>query len=319
MKKEGYQTRFTPNVSRGFTLIEVLVVVTIISVITAIIIVSLRSLIWKKSLDTATENLVNTIRFAQSQALASKGEETFGEITDPADWGVHVDLVNLPLQDDRFWTFQGTNYPGTGAQVYALPDDIRLSRLEIGSAPYVQIADVRFPHLTGEPQTAGSIVLAHRTTNEERVVTILPSGEVQVGAFTGSGDPAARITDTRHVHASLISAIPDSATITFDFPDPNSDVTIIAGSATTTGNILDYSTTVNNQNVRVHTHTPITDSQPLLSVMRARSENMIALSLTIDFQDGSGARTVVSYDGAGIATAGSAVRVEGGVPQFFIQ
>jgi len=303
---------------RGISLIEFLALVTLFIILAAIFIVPLISLLQKKNIETAAENMINVLRHAQSQALSSKGEAPMGQIAYPSDWGAHFDLVNLPLKDDRYWIFRGSSYPGGETQEYLLPQDVRISRLELGTQPYLQLGDIVFPHLSGEPQTTGSIVLAHRVTGEELMIAILPSGEVKMGASSISSDPSARISDTRHVHASLIRSIPATATLTFDYPDPASDESVLVSNAVS-GVILDYTATANSEAVRTHTHTPISDASPLFSINRDGRLNALPFTISIDFDDGMGAQAVVSYNAAGEVSAGPAVAVQGGETQLFIQ
>ncbi len=289
----------------GYSLIEVLVGITVFVVALAIIIVSLRGFLAKKSVETAAENLSNTIRLAQSNAIASQGDAPLGQVAYPSDWGVHFDLDGPgPIQDDRYWVFRGVSFDPAQSQVYMLPADVRLADLALGSMPYLDEINVIFTHVSGEADKSGSIVLAHRTTGDQVTVSVLPSGEVQVGTLTIPADSPTRVSDSRHVHASLITPLPANAVVTLDFPDSTPDVVITAGSYIA-NNIFDYTSTASSQYIRLHTHTPTTQANPLLSIDRDRRKNTLAVSVKINFQDGGGDRTVVSYDAAGVITAGS--------------
>ncbi|MCX6813817.1 MAG: prepilin-type N-terminal cleavage/methylation domain-containing protein [Candidatus Azambacteria bacterium] len=82
-----------PNdtISKGFTLIEVLVVLSIIVVITGIIIFNIGTERQNSALLRSAQNLSLNLRRAQSFALSSKIYKTVGV---PCGWGVHFNGAN---------------------------------------------------------------------------------------------------------------------------------------------------------------------------------------------------------------------------------
>ena len=64
--------------SRGFTLIELLLVVGILAVVFGLALPFALNTKFTNELDTATENLITTLREAQSQAIAAEGDTPYG-------------------------------------------------------------------------------------------------------------------------------------------------------------------------------------------------------------------------------------------------
>ena len=69
---------FSSTASKGFTLVELLLVVGILAVVFGLALPFALNTKFTNELDTATENLITTLREAQSQAIAAEGDTPYG-------------------------------------------------------------------------------------------------------------------------------------------------------------------------------------------------------------------------------------------------
>lgn len=78
---------------KGFTLIEVILVIVITGFLASVVIVNLRS---QKTLDRSTDEVISWLRLAQSQAISGKNESSTGyglffKPTEPQDYFFYTD------------------------------------------------------------------------------------------------------------------------------------------------------------------------------------------------------------------------------------
>ena len=116
-----------PAGRRGFTLMEILVVIFIVATISSMLVVNWRKNEERYKLQRAAQEMVQNIRRAQSMALA--GKEYNGEIPNES-YGVHFE----PNQPRSYFIFADEN----GNETYQPSDDIVVG-LEIPVADGVEI------------------------------------------------------------------------------------------------------------------------------------------------------------------------------------
>ena len=140
---------------KGFTLIEIMLVVALMIVIGSISVPVYQSFQVKNNLDVATYTIVQTLRRAQVLSQSGVGDET---------WGVHIESGSAVL-------FKGANYASRDIST----DEV--FEISTNIAP-TGIADIVFSKLLGEPQTTGDIILT-TSNNDTKTITINAKGTVE--------------------------------------------------------------------------------------------------------------------------------------------
>lgn len=139
----------------GFTLIEILLSIFLISILVAVAVPVYYTLLSRNDLDVAKNQIVQSLRRAEALALASDGDST---------WGLKILSGSIVI-------FKGTNYD-TGRDTNY--DEIYQTSSAI--TPSV-LTEVIFNKMTGFPQSSGSITLTS-TNGETRTITINAKGQV---------------------------------------------------------------------------------------------------------------------------------------------
>lgn len=140
--------------SGGFTLLEVLLSTTIISMLVGLSVPVYETFVRNNDMDLATQNLVLTLRRAESYARSVKNDDT---------WGVEVQATTVTL-------FRGTNFAGRDTnydESFSFPGTVTPSGL----------SEVQFAKFTAQPNTTGTITLTSTTTST-RTVTINAKGTI---------------------------------------------------------------------------------------------------------------------------------------------
>jgi len=138
----------------GFTLLEVLLSVTIITLLVGISLPVYASFVRRNDLDIAVQDMAASLRRAEAYARAVQGD---------AVWSVRV-------QSSSFTLYRGTDFAARNTaydETVDLPDTVTPSGL----------SDVQFAKLTAAPNTTGTITLTS-TTNDIRTITVNAKGMV---------------------------------------------------------------------------------------------------------------------------------------------
>lgn len=143
------------KLARGFTLIEVLLSVAIISLITGMSLPILTSFNDRNDLDLTTQSIVSQLRRAQTYSRGVNGD---------SQWGVYAQNSNAIL-------FKGSSY-ATRDTSYDEPTAISPAITVTGPSEFL------FAKLDGAPNTTGSLTLTNTNTNETRTITINAKGMV---------------------------------------------------------------------------------------------------------------------------------------------
>jgi prepilin-type N-terminal cleavage/methylation domain-containing protein len=141
---------------RGFSLIELVIVLSIMLMLSAVVGTLASNTLPKSQLQSESEAMVESLRHAQALSIAGKHDQL---------WGVHLSATTLTL-------FAGTNYAARDTQydqVRTLPAGISVSGL----------ADVVFEAITGQTSNTGTITLTAEATSETVSMTVNARGLVE--------------------------------------------------------------------------------------------------------------------------------------------
>ncbi len=142
------------SVQRGFTLLEVLLSATIITLLTAVSLPVYETFVRRNDLDLTTQQVAAILRRAESYARAMNRDSA---------WSVEIASGTVTL-------FQGTSYATRNT---AYDETLTIP----GSMTPSGLTEVQFTKLTALPNTTGSITLTS-TTTETRTITINAKGTV---------------------------------------------------------------------------------------------------------------------------------------------
>ena len=130
----------------GFTLIELVVSISIIALVSGIFLANYHSTNKQSELTMTAQKLVSDIRLAQSYGLGSK---EYGGSVPSGGWGVHFDKVSSP---DSYKIFADSNGnmeydvgeddKSQGGQTVNLPAGVRITEINTGSL--IDSVDITF-------------------------------------------------------------------------------------------------------------------------------------------------------------------------------
>ena len=143
------------HMNKGFTLLEVLLTITVIGFIAAFSVPLARSFLVQNDLDIAAESLAASFRRAAALSQGVSGD---------INWGVRVQAGGIIL-------FKGTNFAVRDAS-YDETFDLSSAITPTG------LAEVVFAELTGLPQTTGTTTLTS-SLGQVRTVNINSKGMIQ--------------------------------------------------------------------------------------------------------------------------------------------
>lgn len=142
------------QISPGFTLIEVLLSISIIAIISGISIPIYQSFQTRNDLDITATTVSHALHRGQVLARASDGD---------TNWGIYITLGNITV-------YKGASYAGRDSsydEIFEPPGNMSFSGID----------EVNFDKFSGTPQQTGTITLTS-TANETRNITINTEGMV---------------------------------------------------------------------------------------------------------------------------------------------
>ena len=145
---------------QGFTIIEILVVVTIIIILAAIAIPYGSIFLAQNQLQDSTLNIIDSLRRTQSRAMSGMGEET---------WGIHFTNTSYTL-------FQGSSYDPVDPdnEVNDLSNVVRISSISLNGGG----DDVIFNRVFGDTNNFGMIVLDDQNSDSQATISINEVGMI---------------------------------------------------------------------------------------------------------------------------------------------
>jgi type II secretory pathway pseudopilin PulG len=294
---------------KGFTLVELLVIVGILIILAVIVIPNLRFFQKESDLNNAKEEIINTLRLAQNKTLASEGD---------SQYGVYFDATSTPNQ---YTLFKGRDFVSRATssdKIYKLPKTIKISEIDLWGR-----TEVVFERVTGYASTTdqlGKITLELKM-DPSKTSTIYIENFGQVG-LTSSPAPSDenRIKDSRHVHLYYggreIATSTEKLILTFEGPVIEE---IIIGDNVKEGQI-DWKGTVlvggDSQVLHIHTHRLNDYDTPspcpylpctIFSIQRDRRYNNKALDIDVGGVPGDPAEPpdLIRYAANGSTTQGN--------------
>lgn len=139
----------------GFTLLEVLLSVAIMSIIAAMSLPVLAAFNDRNNLDLAAQGIASQLRRAGTYSRGVSGD---------SQWGVH-------MQSGAVTLYKGASFASRDT-AYDEPTVIS------GPVAVTGLSDVVFSKLSGLPSQSGSVTLTNTNTNDVRTITINAQGMV---------------------------------------------------------------------------------------------------------------------------------------------
>lgn len=147
--------------TKGFTTIELFMVITLLGVITAFAVTKFSSFKEKQVLENTVIDIVTNVNKASSKTLASVNSSSYG---------VH-------FQSDKIVVFTGTTY-SSGAGTNETTNVVSPATISSITLNPGGVSDVYFNRLTGIPNVTGTIVVT--TPSYSKTITIGQTGTVSV-------------------------------------------------------------------------------------------------------------------------------------------
>lgn len=150
--------------NKGFTMIEIVIVVAIMALLLAVIATPFQSFRNSKALDTTSEEALSLLSEARGNTLSAK---------EGYQYGVHVESSKMVL-------FRGGTYSSLDAnnKTVILDSALEISSIALAGAG----SDIIFDKLTGKTSQPGSFVIRVKSdTSKTRTITVVGTG-VAVGS-----------------------------------------------------------------------------------------------------------------------------------------
>lgn len=266
----------------GFTLLEIIIVVFVLTVLGAITIPNMALFQKTPQLNNTFEEVANTLRIAQNKTLSSEGNSRYG---------VYFKTTVTPHQ---YILFKGDTYASRDSsydQTYPIPGITEFYGIT------TQDDEVVFNKLTGSTENSGSISL-RLIEDTSQMKTIYIDNAGVIGATAPQTPSDTRIKDARHINFTYNRTIvtnTEDIILTFN---GSTIETIPMNQYLATGQ-FDWTGTVNaggfNQTVRIHTNV-LNSPETQFSVFRDMRFNDKSLVVEIS-GDNTGALAEYSANG----------------------
>lgn len=282
----------------AFTLIELLIIIGILVILTAIAVPAFRSFQKESDLKNTTQEIINILRLAQSQALASKRNRP---------WGVWFSTSTIPQQ---YTLFEGQNYSLrviSSDETYKLPDTVEAYEISlVGDSP-----EIIFNQIVGTTNQPGSISLRLKDDiSKTKQVIVKSSGKIISEAEADPSDEN-RAKDSRHIHFDYSRQIATSSEIlelTFTYNGSSQTENIVIADNLKDGQIYwkeKVEVDGENQELKIHT---LRLNDLLLGtqfcIHRDKRYNTKALKMEISGDSGG---DLIQYTAEGQTTQGTSI------------
>ena len=277
---------------KGFTLIEVLVVITIIVILSSVAVNSYFSFRYQSDLNTNAQIILNVLTLTQSKTLASEGA---------SNYGVHFEQEKCVL-------FKGDSYSPVASdnKTYNFSSWLEIPVYDSGLDLNGGGAEVIFDRISGNTSQFGTVkIQVKNNSGKYQIIKIESSGEAAI-----KGEDFlpldARITDSRHMHfiySRNINTVNEIVTLTFNDPLTTENIKIsdfIEASQFNWEGMVTVGT--DDQLLHIHTHR-LNNPDTLFSVHRDLRYNNKGLTISISGEAGS----LIIYNAEGQAFQGTSI------------
>jgi len=270
--------------SFGITLVELLLVVTILTILLTISVSVFRFFQRSSDLNNSVDQIVNILRLAQNKTLASEG---------PDQYGVYFDMTTSPYQ---YTLFKGNDYSSrdiSADEIFKLPSIIEMYNIDFGGG-----SEVVFSRITGMTNQAGSISIRLKVDlTKNQTLYVEGSGQISLGA--PSIPTNGRLIDSRHTHFDLGWSIQNATFLKFYFPNVTQTETVdMTDYFNVTKTEFDWEGTFSvdgtDQMFRAHTHF-LDTFNTLLCIHRDRNNGINDQEVIIYIVDGGIDKDIAHY------------------------
>ena len=279
----------------SFSLMELLIVIGVLSILIAISIPTYRVFQKKISLNGAVEEIINSLRIAQSKTLSSEGASKYG---------VYFDQTTTP---DQYVLFKGNSYAArdvTSDKIYKLPSDAEIAQISLNGGA----SEVAFNRIIGDTSQNGDLILRLvDNPAESQAIYIENSGRISLSS--PASPPDNRTKDSRHVHFNLGWSIQSATSLKFNFPGiPQVEEVNMADYFDVGKTKFNWSDTFTvggiDQPLQIHTHS-LDATNTLLCVHRDRNDGKNNQEVFIYIVDGGVDKEVAHYLADSTVTEGA--------------
>ena len=286
------------NTSKGFTFIELVVVMGILIVLGAVAIPTIFDFQEESALNDGAREIVSTLSLAQSKTLASEGGER---------WGVYFTTSTSP---EQYVLFKGEDFDSRTTSSDKVSKVFRT--LEFFEINFGGGQEIVFDRITGETSQTGRVSLRLKDKpGRFRIVYVENSG--RAGMSTSSVSDDDRMKDSRHVHFNYSCQIATSTEkLILTFEGGITEEIVIADYIKQGEFFWEGEVEVGgyNQRLKIHTHR-FNNPDTQFSVHRDRRYNNKALDIDISGNPDCPAlsSTLIRYDAEGATTKGNSIYV----------
>ncbi|NMT65514.1 GspH/FimT family pseudopilin [Marinobacter orientalis] len=175
--------------SSGFTLLELLITITILGIVATVAVPSFREMVLNSRISTQTNEITGLISFARSEASKLReGAVTICASTDStscsgsSSWETGLIVFR---DDDMNAAFGGTDQLLKVSGPLAGGNTLRIRDMTSDGGGYVQFDSKGFPRASATDETAGSFIICDdRGAAEARAVSVNFSGQANLARDT---------------------------------------------------------------------------------------------------------------------------------------
>ncbi|OGH76020.1 MAG: hypothetical protein A3A89_00795 [Candidatus Magasanikbacteria bacterium RIFCSPLOWO2_01_FULL_33_34] len=269
---------------RGFSLVEILLVVSTASILVVGGFVSYRSFVKRLELNTSVNDVISALHLASERTLSSKENDQYGVRFEPTYYAIYKGFdwdVNDP-NNEVFYFSDNVEYTDIWGNTFGV--------------------SVVFDRITGKTDHVGDIILRLVDDNDEnRVIKISPSGRVGLAGTINLTDT--RVIDSRHIHFALGWSLQGASDLELHFDDTvDVDETVVMADYFNPDETeFDWTGTIDvngePQTLRVHTHS-LDEFDTVLCIHRDGRYNTKMLDVSVD------GNAIASFTADGVPSVG---------------